>query len=334
MRFINLSFAALAVAALAVFSLLTLSKSVLADDSRVVTTIKPTHSLVAGVMGDTASPALLVDGVASPHGYALKPSQRKLLQQANIVFLIDPHFESFLAKALEDLPQHVRIASLARAGGVTVLDHRDGGGWDAHKHNAHIHEEEHDGHHDHSDEHTHASHENHNEAHSDLHLWLDPQNAIALTKAITKELGKVYPENRSTYKANAKLQIAKLQTLDSKLATLLEPIKDKPFIVFHDAYQYLERHYGLTAVGSITVEPEQKVSAKRVKEIRQKLKETNAVCVFREPQFDDKLVTTVIEGTEVKSGTLDPIGGDIEAGADLYFTMLTKLANDMRNCMQ
>ncbi len=313
----------------AVALLFSLMSKAQASMPQIVATIKPVHSLVAGVMGDTGEPALLVDGITSPHGYALKPSQRKLLNEANLVFLIDPHFESFLAKVLHDLPGHVRAVKLAQAGGVTVLDHRAGGVWEAHVHSAHTHATQEDlSHH----EHAHEPME-HDESHSDRHLWLDPQNAIVLTKAIAKELGKVYPEHRSIYKKNAKAQIASLTALDAQLAVTLFPLKSKPFIVFHDAYQYLERRYGLTAVGSITLEPEQKVSAKRIKAIRQKLTDSQAVCVFREPQFDDKLINTVIEGTTVKSGTLDPIGADIKAGAGLYAAMLQNLAKDLTTCL-
>jgi zinc transport system substrate-binding protein len=311
-----------------------------ATDSRVVTTIKPIHSLVAGVMGDTGKPALLVDGIASPHGYALKPSQRKMLHEANLVFLIDPHFESFLAKVLADLPGHVRVVKLAHAGGVTVLNHREGGAWEAHMHSAHTHTEadEHEHHHhdgEHSDAHAgHDDHQAHDESHSDLHLWLDPQNAVALTKAIARELGKVYPENQSIYQENAQVQTQRLEALDAELAALLAPVKDKPFIVFHDAYQYLERRYGLTAVGSITLEPEQKVSARRVREMRAKVEETNAVCVFQEPQFDDKIIAPVIEGTKVRRGTLDPEGGAyLAAGPDLYFTLMRNLAKNLKECL-
>lgn len=315
MRFVSLAFVMM------IFASTALAK---AADSRVVVTVKPIHSLVAGVMGDTATPALLVDGIASPHDYALKPSQRQAMQRAHIIFLIDPHFESFLAKILTDLPGHVQVIKLAHAGGVTVLNHRKGGAWDAHVHSAHTHADAHLGH----------NHDAHDASYSDLHLWLDPQNAIALTKAIAGELGMVYPENQSIYKENAKIQIERLKNLDAELAALLTPVRDRPFVVFHDAYQYLERRYGLTAVGSMTLEPEQNVSAKRVREMRAKVEDTNAVCVFQEPQFDDKILAAVIEGTKIKRGTLDPEGGaGLAAGPELYFTLMRNLAKNLQDCL-
>ena len=155
-----------------------------------------------------------------------------------------------------------------------------------------------------------------------------------MVKAITKALSDVHPENRSLYKANAVALIGKIEASDAKAAARLKSVKAVPYIVFHDAYQYFEAHYGLTAVGSITLDPAQAGSAKRLSELREKASETAARCIFREPQFSSRLSSTVAENTNMKLGTLDPLGADLTPGADLYPALLDRLAVDLANCLQ
>jgi zinc transport system substrate-binding protein len=308
--------------------------------SDVVVTIKPLHSLVAAVMGETDIPTLIVDGYASPHTYSLKPSQVKTLQNARVVFYIDESFETFLDPVLKNLPKRVLHAGVGEKASLTVLTHRKGGAWEAHLHDAHEHAGEKEHPHDeekHDEDGHHAKHDSdpHGRHHEDMHLWLDPANAQRIVTYIAKELGKIYPENAAVYQRNAATATAALKDLDGDLRQTLTPVKDKPFIVFHDAYQYLERAYGLTAVGSIALDPTQEVSAKRLKDMRQKLRETDTVCVFREPQFSSALVETVIEGTTVRSATLDPdTGVDIPASPSMYPTLMRRLADAIADCLQ
>ena len=144
---------------------------------------------------------------------------------------------------------------------------------------------------------------------------------------------KVYPQNRNLYKNNAKATIAKLKKLDESIQAKLKDVREKPFIVFHDAYQYFEQAYGLNAVGSITIEPTTPVTPRRIKEIRQKLQTTDAKCVFKEPQFSDRVINTVIRGSNAKIGTLDPIGAKIKPGVNAYAKILEDLANNLYRCL-
>ena len=166
-----------------------------------------------------------------------------------------------------------------------------------------------------------------------MHLWLSPQNARAIAAEAAKVLAEKDPANAETYKKNLAGLEEKLDALDKEVAETVAPVKDKPFIVFHDAYQYFEHHYGMHAAGSITVSPETLPGAERLTQIRDKVKTLGATCVFAEPQFEPKLVNVVIEGTPAKSGVLDPEAATLDPGPDLYFTLMKGIATSLRDCL-
>ncbi len=197
----------------------------------------------------------------------------------------------------------------------------------------HDHEETAEKDHDHDHEETAGGHEGHDHGEFDVHVWLDPVNAKALVHEIEEVLVEADPDNAEKYEANAKSVSKKLDTLVAEVSATLEPVKDKGFVVFHDAYQNFENRFGLSAVGSITVSPEVIPGAERVSEIQSKVKGLKATCVFSEPQFEPKLVTTVTEGTSAKTGVLDPLGASIENGPDLYFTLIRNMATSFKTCL-
>ena len=287
-----------------------------ANAKDIVVTIKPLHSLVTGVVGNTAKTHLLVSGNQSPHGYKFKPSQVKLLNNSAVIFYIGDTFETFMEKAFDSIPSNVVKVPVAEKARLKLLPYREGGPWEEDKHEGHDHG--HEGHHD--------------DGGGDMHVWLVPDNAIKMIKAITRELSKVYPANRDIYKANARSYVQKITALDSELSAALSNSKEFPFIVFHDAYQYFEKHYGLNGVGSITFDPHDFPSPKRLKEIRGKLNEMSAACVFSEPQFSDRLVRTVIKGTSAKTALIDPLGANIKDGPNLYFELLSGMAASFKRC--
>jgi zinc transport system substrate-binding protein len=296
-----------------------------ADAPVVVTSIKPVHSLVSAIMQGVGKPELIVDGAASPHTYNLKPSNARALQEAKVVFWVGPGLEAFLEKPLESLGSDAIVARLDNAPGLVKLPFREGGAFEAHDDG-----DEHD--HDHAaDDHGHGDHDDHHGF--DTHLWLDPMNAKAMAAEITTTLVAADPANALTYEANAKALDEKLDALDEEIAATVSPVKDKPFIVFHDAYQYFEHRYHIRVAGSITVSPETIPGAERVSEIHRKVGDLGATCVFAEPQFEPRLVDVVIEGTKAKSGVLDPEAATLPAGPDLYFTLMRGIAGSMRNCL-
>lgn len=295
-----------------------------ADAPRVAASFRPLQSLAAAVMAGLGTPAVIIHGAGSPHTYAMRPSEARELSRADVVFWIGPSFESFLAKPIAALGGRARTTPLIEAPGVVVLEARHGGTWES--------EEEHGT----GDDHGTGNHGTGNAhlATADPHIFLDPANAEAMVRAMAATLGAADPANRRHYDANAVAEIAKLQALDGELAAILAPVKGVPFVVFHDATQYFERRYGLTAVGSIVVSPERPPGARRIAEIRDKIETAHAACVFGEPQFESALVQTVAAGTQARTGVLDYVGVDLKPGADAYFAMMRRLAHALSDCLK
>lgn len=287
----------------------------------VVASIKPVHSLVAAVMRGVGEPQLVVKGAASPHTYAMKPSDARALQSATLVFWVGPELEGFLAKPLKANAAKVPAVALMKLPGLTLVETREGGAWE---------EDDHD--HGHSHAHAHDDHDDHEE--HDAHIWLDPHNAKRMVAAVAEALGKADPANAAAYTANAAAYTARIDELDAELERTLAPVRERPFVVFHDAYHYLENRYGLNAVGAITVNPDRRPSAKRLKEIRAKIAGLDAACVFAEPQFEPALVDTIVQGTSARKGVLDPEGADIADGPDLYPTLMRRNAAALAGCLK
>lgn len=292
----------------------------------VVASIKPVHSLVASVMAGVGEPTLIVKGSASPHTYALKPSDAGALESADIVFWTGHGMELFLADALETLATGATVVELAESPGITLLPVREGGAFEAHAHEGEAHGEE---------EHDHEEHDGHDHGHEegDMHFWLDPQNARLMVTQIAATLAEADPENATAYQANAEAELVKLDALEAELAATLAPVTDKPFIVFHDAYQYFEARFGLNLAGSVTVTPDVMPGAARIDELKAKVAELGATCVFAEPNFEPTIIAAITEGSPARSGVLDPEGGALAEGPDLYPNLLRGLADSLVDCL-
>lgn len=289
---------------------------------KVIASIVPVHSIAAAVMGDVGTPELLLSGRNSEHTASLSPQQLSDLGKADVVFMIGAGLEHKLGQVSgSDAVGGKTFTALSEVAGIKTLKIREGGKFEVHEHE----EEEHEG----------EDHDDHDEAilKFDPHVWLDPENAKAMTNAVAAELSKIDPEHAKTYETNAAAYVASLDQLAADISAETKPIQNKPFVVFHDAYQYFETRFGLTAVGSISDVSAAAPSAKRLNEIRSKLEETKAICVFREPQFDAKYVTVVLEGSQARQGVLDPIGSDITPGPKAYAELLTRLAKGARDCL-
>jgi len=327
-RFALSGFMAGTLSALAATATATAALPAWAEAPKVVVSIKPIHSLVASVMHGVGEPVLLVRGGASPHSYTMKPSDAKALSAADLVVWVGPELEGFLEKPLKaNAPKATRLTLMDQKG-MALLQAREGGAWEPHDHG---HE---DGHKDHDHKgHDHAA--DHDDDHDELnsHIWLDPANARAIVTATADALAAKDPADAEAYRSNADRTLQTIDALDAELKAALAPLKDKPFVVFHDAYQYFEARYDLSAVGSITVSPDRRPSAKRLSAIRAKIAGLNAACVFAEPQFEPTLVRTVVEGTKAKTGVLDPEGAGLPEGEALYPTLMRNLAASLRGCL-
>jgi zinc transport system substrate-binding protein len=297
-----------------------------AASPEVVVSIKPIHSLVAAIMKGVGDPKLIVDGAASPHTFSIKPSNAKSLESADLVFWVGHGMEAFLEKPLSALASRATVVTLEDAAGLEKLPFREGGAFEAHDDG----DKDHD-HHEHAE--AESDHDDHEHDGVDTHLWLDPLNAKAMAIEIEWRLVQADPQNATIYQANGADLLRRIDALDAELKATLAPVKDKPFVVFHDAYQYFEHHYGVTVAGSITVSPETMPGAERIAQIHRKVTELGATCVFAEPQFEPKLVRVVTEGTKARSATLDPEAATLTSGPDLYFELMRGLAGSMKDCL-
>jgi zinc transport system substrate-binding protein len=298
---------------------------------QVVVSIKPIHSLVASIMKGIAEPELVLKGAGSPHTYQMKPADAEMLQNADVVFWVGPELEKFLEKPIESLSSEAKIVALEDAPGLTKLPMREGGTFEAHDHDDDSHDHGSEDGHAHASEHAEHGHEGHEE--SDAHIWLSTGNAKVLAQAVATALSEADPANAPRYNANLASLNGELDALSAELKATIAPVKDKPIVVFHDAYQYFEKEAGIRIVGSITVSPETLPGAARIAEIHEKLKTLGASCVFAEPQFEPRLVDVVVEGTSARTGTLDPEAATLAPGPALYFELMRGIAGSIRDCL-
>ena len=317
--------------ALALVTAALLTSTAVQAAPNVVASIKPVHSRVAAVMAGVGEPTLIVKGAASPHTYALKPSDAGALESADIVFWTGHGMELFLTGPLETLSSKAEVIELANSPGITLLPVREGGAFEHHSHEGEG--GEHD--HDHgADGHGHDEHDHDEEGAGDMHFWLDPHNAELMVTQIANTLAAADPENAAKYQANAATEIAALGALEAEITATLLPVKDKPFIVFHDAYQYFEKRFGLDVAGSVTVTPDVMPGAQRIDELKAKTAELGATCVFAEPNFEPTIIAAITEGSAAKAGVLDPEGGALAEGPNLYPTLLRGLATSLVDCLK
>ena len=292
-------------------------------DAAVVTSLKPLGFIASAIAdGVTETQVLLPDG-ASEHDYSLRPSDAKRLQNADLVVWIGPEMEAFMDKSTQSIPDAKKV-TIAQLDGVKPLlmkgadddddDHGAEGGHD------HAHAEKGDEHHHHGD--------------YNMHLWLSPEIARASAVAIHDKLVELMPQSRARLDANLKDFEANLAATDKQVASELAPVKGKGYFVFHDAYGYYEKHYGLTPLGHFTVNPEIQPGAQRLHQIRTQLVEQKATCVFAEPQFRPAVVESVARGTSVRMGTLDPLGTNIQLSKGSYPAFLTQLATQYASCLK
>jgi zinc transport system substrate-binding protein len=321
-----------------------------AEVPKVVTDIHPVHALVAQVMGDLGRPELLLERGASEHDFQLRPSQAAGLAEADLVVWIGPDLTPWLDRALEGIGGEAARLGLLAVPGTVVQDWSEDG---AHGHEGHDHgggegksEEaghDHDHGHDHGADgakaeegHDHGTDAAHGHAHEgvDPHAWLEPENAKVWLTAIAAKLAELDPENAATYAANAEAAVARVDAVDAEVAALLEPVKGKPVVVYHDAYGYFVAHYGLEIFGSVALGDATAPGAARLSALRDGVAGGVSVCVFPEAQHDPALIEQLAEGTGAKVGAaLDPNGSMQEPGPGAWEGTLRALAVAMADCV-
>jgi zinc transport system substrate-binding protein len=294
----------------------------MSDTPKVAADISPVHSLVSRVMLGVGTPDLIVQAGASPHGYTLRPSEAKALQDAQMVFWMGESLSPWMEGALDTLSSDATIITLLERDETILMEFREGALFEEHDHDDHG-DEKHDDHGDHED---HGSH--------DPHAWLSPDNARIWLNLIASQLSIVDPENAGTYFANAAAARSEIEALKTEVNSLLEPVRGKKFIVFHDAYQYFEKAFDLSASGAISLGDASKPSPARIAEIQGRIQEESIDCVLSEPQFNKGLVATVMAGSKAKTSVIDPLGVGLKPGPDLYSELIRNMTKTLVDCFE
>ena len=318
--------------------------SALKAEIKVVTSIKPIHSLVSYIMEGVGSPDLIVDSYNSPHGFSLKPSHAKMLQEADIVIYVGEGLEEFLEKPLESLAQNAVKFELLKQSGMKKLKFRERNIFEGHDdHDEHGHgkkkKDDHDDHDDHNhdkkakkEDHDDHGHDDHGHGHGefDPHIWIDPMNAKIIIKKVTNQLTKLDKENSSIYKSNSKKA---LKEIDQLIKTVKSDVnKDAKVVVFHDAYQYFEKRFKVNIIGALTVNTDVLPGAEQLAEIREVIEHEKVTCVLSEPQFNPDIVKTIANDTNINMGVLDPLGATLTKGKTLYFDLIKNISTSIKNC--
>ena len=318
---------------LSIISLLSIFSAANAE-TKVVASIKPIHSLASYLMDGVNKPGLIVDGYSSPHGFALKPSHAKMLQEADIIFWVGEDLENFLEKPLDSIANKAEKIELLEIKGLKKLKFREKNIFD--EHDDHGHEEEghdEDGHDDHGDEeegHDDHGHEGHAHGEYDPHIWLDPVNAKTILNEMVEHLIENDEKNAPIYKKNLDKALKDIDKLISEVKSELN--KDISFIVFHDAYQYFEERFNVTVLGAFTVNTDVMPGAEQLSEIREIIEHDKVSCIFSEPQFNPDIINTVAKDMDIKTGVLDPLGATIDPGKGLYFDLIRNMSKSFKGC--
>ena len=341
---------------LSILSFLTFFTSVNAE-IKVVASIKPIHSLASYLMDGVAKPDLIVDGYASPHGFAMKPSHAKMLQNADLIFWVGEDLESFLEKPLNSIAKKAEKIELMEIKGLQVLkfrernifddhddhghdDHDDHGKKeDDHDHDDHGKKEDDHGHDDHDDhgkkeddhdDHGHDDHEGHAHGEFDPHIWLDPINAKVILNEMVEHLIENDPKNEAKYKSNLATALKEIDKLTIDVMTDLSSSVSS--IVFHDAYQYFEERFNVNILGAFTVNTDVMPGAEQLAEIREIIEHDKVACVFSEPQFNPDIIKAVAKDMNIKTGVVDPLGATLDPGKDLYFNLIRNMSASFKGC--
>ena len=313
---------------LSILSFLTLFTSANAE-IKVVASIKPIHSLASYLMEGAGSPDLIVDGYASPHGFALKPSHAKMLQEADIIFYVGEGLENFLEKPLKSIAKKAEKIELMEIKGLNKLKFRERNIFDDHDDHGHDedgHEE--DGHDDHG--HDEDGHEGHAHGEYDPHIWLDPENAKVILNEMVEHLIENDEKNASAYKSNLNKALKDIDGLTKSVKSELN--KDFKSIVFHDAYQYFEERFNVNVLGAFTVNTDVMPGAEQLSEIREIIEHDKVSCIFSEPQFNPDIINAVAKDMNISTGVLDPLGATLEPGKDLYFDLIKNMSKSFKGC--
>ena len=297
---------------------------------KVVASIKPIHSLAIYLMDGIAKPDLIVDGYASPHGFAMKPSHAKMLQNADLIFWVGEDLESFLEKPLSSIAKKAEKIELMKIKGLQVLKFRERNIFDDHDDHGHDDHDDHGKKDDDHDDHGHDDHDVHAHGEFDPHIWLDPINAKVILNEMVEHLIENDPKNEAKYKSNLAKALKEIDKLIIDVMTDLSSSVSS--IVFHDAYQYFEKRFNVNILGAFTVNTDVMPGAEQLAEIREIIEHDKVACVFSEPQFNPDIIKAVAKDMNIKTGVVDPLGATLDPGKDLYLNLIRNMSASFEGC--
>lgn len=272
----------------------------------VVVTIKPLHGLMTALMkGTDQAPVLLLPNGASPHHYSLRPSDLHELNNAEIIIRADSSLESFLDKIISSMNNPPDLISMSELPGMQRIPLRAG---QAHEHQT-------------------------SESNNDPHAWLSPLNALTFVNRMTVLLAEEDPDNAQLYARNARELNHQLVALDQHIDAELHSVRQQPFLVIHDAYQYFEDHYGLNHAGAFALTPDQQRGLKQISELKQLIRDKNIHCIISEPQYSSRLIRTLSEGSDLRHGIADPLGNLVNRGENAYFELMLNMMDGFKKCL-
>ena len=291
---------------------------------RVAVSIAPLHGLTDAVLDGVSTAELLIAANQSPHDFLLRPSTVKQLRRADLVVWVGPMFEFALNKPMAQLTDRQRVLQLTQQPQITLLPNR-ALSFDRTVDEHDEHDEPDDGHDDEHDTEPRQAVHAHGEI--DPHLWLDPDNAIAMAGLLAATLGELDPANAARYRQNAAALGQRIRTHHARLTAQLAAIAGQSYLVYHDAYQYFERAFGLRGGQAVTLNPEREVGAARRKSLYRHIRTYRVRCVFVEPQYGDRAIRWLQDAHPMTAGQLNPIGhGD-------WFATMTALADSLTGCL-
>ncbi len=314
-----------------VFIALLTTLSISKAEVKVVASIKPIHSLVSYVMDGVGKPDVIVDGYNSPHGFSMKPSHAKMIENADLIIWVGEDLEAFLEKPLKTIAKNAVNIEIMDLSGIKKLKFREKNIFESHDDHGHGHKEKKHKDHGHKKaKHDDHGHEGHAHGEHDPHVWLDPMNAKVIIKEIENQLVKLDPDNSSKYKANSKKGQSELDNLTKNIKRDLKG--NLRFVVFHDAYQYFENRFDIKVLGALTVNPDVLPGAEQLSEIREVIKHEKVNCLFSEPQFNPAIIKSIAKDTKIKTGVLDPLGATLDKGKGMYTELLRGMYASFKGC--
>jgi zinc transport system substrate-binding protein len=239
---------------------------------------------------------------ASPHHYTLRPSERRALADASLIFWVGPELETFMPRILQSLENTSTTIALIATEGLVRLPART------------------------------ARHHAMTAARNDPHIWLSPRNAHILVDVIANALIKADTASAAIYNANREQLHQRITETDNLIRQKLAD-KKSAFLTYHDAYQYFEEAFGLHNAGFVSSGDELSPSAKYVQELRDKIRQQQLHCLFYEAPSRPPLVDTLTYGLDVDLHELDAAGLRMQAGKNAWFDIMLTLAEAYESCL-